>query len=439
MPCRQPSRLWAILLTYLLLLCSLLAQETGTAPERTQEDGMKEAVDDIMGDHVVQQQPPAAESNSNEEDTNIRGKWGTGGTAVNDSNEGQNGLPNASEEEDSSQGSSSFSIHREGGAAPPKETETNSKPGTDELKNETTAKRHWGQMLKPPKETAEASKNHSSNHHTSTSSSHGSKHMPIIGKHRDGTSSNAFPEGFVLTARVFTGGDGLAHFDNDEDISLPYIYCGADGSTTAALAVHTAIFREAIAAPTVWNTGDMRPTLAVALRSFRMKLDSGEEQVFQPGDVVLLEDTIRPGHQMVVSDHRDLVVMFVTLQRKHHDIGRENLSIQRASLKQRTCDDGKTKTNADIAARLQSLEWDGRRTRTVILGIVSLSLSTLAADFLAKTAPLWLAVGIGGSVFVAGATFGLTSLLETILTKLHLNSIRRSFDSRNSETKNAPE
>jgi hypothetical protein len=57
---------------------------------------------------------------------------------------------------------------------------------------------------------------------------------------------------------------------------------------------------------------------------------------------------------------------------------------------------------------VSSLPWQKQHTmlRRAVLGILGLSLTTLLADFLAKTTPLWLAVGIGGTCLVAGGTVG---------------------------------
>jgi hypothetical protein len=80
--------------------------------------------------------------------------------------------------------------------------------------------------------------------------------------------------------------------------------------------------------------------------------------------------------------------------------------------------------------------WDGRRIRMLILGTIGLSLSTLAADFLGKTAPLWLAVGIGGTCFVAGSTYGITMAGDYLLTQLQLWFERRRLESNQNNVKN---
>jgi hypothetical protein len=270
------------------------------------------------------------------------------------------------------------------------------------------------------------------------------------------------PEGFTLTARVYIdSSDNLAHFDYDEtnpdtsggddddddndtarhcSIALPYFDCGALGSTTAALPVKHAYFRHALSAPTVWTSPDRHATLAIALSPYRMELDSGEVWNGRAGDVILLEDAIRPGHRIVAADKQHAVsVLFVTLTKPHYHIGKQHLSLQKAIAKSlpppcpdeyfnatthssANATDPLSETNVQtrdfVPRKIMAGSWDMRRLRLIALGTVALSLSTLMADFLAKTAPLWLAVGIGGTCFVVGATYGLTVAAEYAFTTL---------------------
>jgi hypothetical protein len=267
------------------------------------------------------------------------------------------------------------------------------------------------------------------------------------------------PDGFTLTARVYIdSADNLAHFDyestpdssgDDDDttrhcsIALPYFDCGALGSTTAALPVKHAYFRHALSAPTVWTSPDRHATLAIALSPYRMELDSGEVWNGRAGDVILLEDAIRPGHRIVAADKQHAVsIMFVTLTKPHYHIGKQHLSLQKAIAKSLPppCPDeyvnatkhspaNATDPNQVSETNVQTQDfvprntmvgssWDMRRLRLIALGTVALSLSTLMADFLAKTAPLWLAVGIGGTCFVVGATYGLTVAADYAFTTL---------------------
>jgi hypothetical protein len=272
------------------------------------------------------------------------------------------------------------------------------------------------------------------------------------------------PDGFTLTARVYIdSADNLAHFDyetnpdasgngngdDDDDttvrhcsIALPYFDCGALGSTTAALPVKHAYFRHSLSAPTVWTSPDRHATLAIALSPYRMELDSGEVWNGRAGDVILLEDAIRPGHRIVAADKQHAVsILFVTLTKPHYHIGKQHLSLQKAIAKSLPppCPDEYlnvttnspsnatdptqvSETNVQsrdfVPRRIMAGSWDMRRLRLIALGTVALSLSTLMADFLAKTAPLWLAVGIGGTCFVVGATYGLTVAADYAFTTL---------------------
>lgn len=300
---------------------------------------------------------------------------------------------------------------------------------------------------------------------SSSSNSESMAHLPFVAtKHglaaAAGTSSSSTqhqqrinpPEGFTFAARVYIGEDDkLAHFDTDDQqqcpVSLAYFDCGASGSTTAALPVQNAYFRHSLSAPTVWNDPDMHAALAVALQPLVMELDSGETLRFQAGDVILLEDTIQPGHRILGSDdkhhhHNSVSVLFLTLPKPHYHTGKNNLSLKQAVTHADTpCPDRDSiedSVDGDFSSivavkrrrrhRQQvTTSWDARRIRMFAFGTVALSISTLAADFLAKTAPLWLAVGIGGTCFVAGTTYGLTLSGEYLFTVWDLRRERQKL------------
>lgn len=267
-----------------------------------------------------------------------------------------------------------------------------------------------------------------------------SSHIPFVASKKQQQQHNP-PDGFTLAARVYTGDDKVAHFDCDEDqqcpITLPYFDCGASGSTTAALPVKHAYFRHSLSASTVWIDPDMHPVLAIALAPFRMELDSGESMQLKAGDVVLLEDSIRPGHRMVISENHNLSVLFVTLPQPHYHTGKQHSSLKKMALhKAAPCPTdqygvgiggGGGAAAANVRAS-STLAWDARRLRMLALGTVALSISTLVADFLGKTAPLWLAVGVGGTCFVAGSTYGLTVAGDLAFANLKLWHERRRLE-----------
>jgi hypothetical protein len=272
------------------------------------------------------------------------------------------------------------------------------------------------------------------------SASDETSHIPFIASKHLQNQHNP-PEGFTLAARVYIGTDKLAHFDYDDDkrcsISLPYFDCGASGSTTAPVPVKHAYFRHSLSAPTVWVDPDMHPVLAVALAPFTMELDSGESLEFRAGDVVLLEDSLRPGHRMIVSDNHSLSILFVTLPQPHYHTGKQHLSLKKAVAQKTTPCLERNGLDDFAQSRASSIRpsvvWDARRIRLVFLGTVALSISTLAADFLGKTAPLWLAVGVGGTCFVVGSTYGLTLAGDYVFTALELWRERRRLESQTSK------
>jgi len=152
------------------------------------------------------------------------------------------------------------------------------------------------------------------------------------------------PQGFRLTARIVTSpSDGLAYFldslpsdPNDEEhdwlMGIPYTYvkCGPTiESTTEAFSITDMVARHfpAGAAPGHWvnlgggvtldsksiatdgesgprylngNLHDGHPKLLVALSPVEITVSGNfeETRVFQPGDVLLLEDTLGKGHKM---------------------------------------------------------------------------------------------------------------------------------------------
>ena len=301
------------------------------------------------------------------------------------------------------------------------------------------------------------------------------------------------PEGFAITARVYIDSkDKLAHFDVMDEtngevnstvrsnrIMLPYYDCGVSGATTAALPVKQIHFRHALSSPTTVYVDQssldskvvLHPVLAVALSSLTVELDSGAHMNFVAGDAILFEDTIRPGHLLTVSKgSTNLTVLLITLPNRHHHIGKQYLSIKAAlkvyTPKSTPCLISKPKDDIDNArlnfhsedAEFETISTTdssfndssnlaaspddvinsstaifsdtGRRIRIVLLGTIAFSLSTLMADFLGRTAPLWLAVGVGGTCFVLGSTYAITTFSDFLYTTLSLWHERRKLEQK---------
>jgi hypothetical protein len=304
------------------------------------------------------------------------------------------------------------------------------------------------------------------------------------------------PEGFVIAARVYTDPrDKLSHFDTDPAaLTLTYWDCGVAGSTTPYISVKHAYFRHALAATTTVissndsysysssshsnsNPDSMHPVLVVALTPVTIEVNSGAAQHFQPGDVILLEDVLRPGHKMRPSHQHpsqpkkdqhhpaDVQLLFLTMPHPYHHTGKDHVSLSALASNSRliqrnpcpnpnivsqASSDSATTSPLDSSEAASSSTIDrtysGTTTgsgdqessspsstsssinrpylvyqpppspftqwwkhpnagRWVVLGVAGLSTSTLMADFLCKTAPLWLAVGVGGGCFVAASTY----------------------------------
>jgi len=152
-----------------------------------------------------------------------------------------------------------------------------------------------------------------------------------------------------------------------------------------------------------------------------------------------LEDVLLPGHKMKPLN-QDLMVLFLTLPQQHYHTGKDHLSIKTVSKKQEPCrqvtnndpDDDVTTGSIieDVTNAADSL-WNAHKIRIVCLSVLGMSLSTLAADFLGKVAPLWLAVGVGGTAFVATGTWGFVKIIDSLWNALELWQERRKLGTNN--------
>lgn len=367
------------------------------------------------------------------------------------------------------------------------------------VKDDSGAKRLWGST-----NTAETNSDNidttasteANNHEAEKNSTEkklpdSSQNIPFVAVPKThGTNSNSKMQqhllhhpvdGFHISARVYIDiKDAKAHFDYSDDrtknmkeLTLPYWDCGVFGSTTSPLSVNEAFFRTSIgAASTSWiNAGDYiiekhNPVLVIALSPCLLELNSGESRHVMSGDVLLLEDSILPGHRFgpPVSTNGgtsgDIKLLFLTLPHHHYRVGKENFSLQAAiEMKPKDpCPDknftgqpsnhdvfttfvvqneknesinsseiiikrqGRYNTMNRIIRRSSTFYWNSRRLRLFMLSTVGISISALAADFIGRTAPLWLAVGIGGVFFVGFGTFGFTVVMDRLLSSIELNN-----------------
>lgn len=230
-------------------------------------------------------------------------------------------------------------------------------------------------------------------------------HIPFVpNKNTAGSAAAAAaarpPEGFHITSRVYTDPDDkLAHFDTTSHILLEYLECGARGSTTSPLQIKNAYFRHAMPkqAPHLWSGTEFgtHPQLLIPLKPLELLLNSGEQRLFEAGDVILLEDVLAAGHKIrSPNEHQDMSALLLTLPQHYHHVGKDRVSLT-TSNRNKAIVGCETSRDALIRERIR---------KTIFAGI-GLGLSSFFAVFLGKVAPLWLSVGVGGTCFIVGGTY----------------------------------
>ncbi|CAB9496198.1 expressed unknown protein [Seminavis robusta] len=296
--------------------------------------------------------------------------------------------------------------------------------------------------------------------------SNGSKNIPFV-HHTNHHHHQPIkpPSGFAICARVYTDPhDKLAHFTDVEEgdhITLPYWECGATGSTTSPLPVKDAYFRHALSGskPQVWSGAEYgpHPQLVVALKRMEIVLNSGETKQLTPGQVVLMEDVVSGGHKFkALEADFDMTYLVLTLPQHYHHVGKDRMALKQGTMekkKQPPCANEQPQQQQQQHAAggafvpkstplttLSSWETilsghtvpDGEvaplregRVRKLLLGAIGVSVSSLVVDFLGKVAPLWLAVGIGGTCFVAGGTYGIVQCGDYLWTEWEMSQEKK--------------
>jgi hypothetical protein len=264
-------------------------------------------------------------------------------------------------------------------------------------------------------------------------------HIPFKPKTSASSSSSAThppPPGFQITTRVYIEPrDKLAYIDEDP-ITLPYWDCGTVGSTTTPLTIKEVTFRHSLTQSQAWTgTDGKHPFLCVALTEFLLEVSSGASKVIQPGQVVLLEDVLIPGHKLRPLHHHDVQVMFLQLPKTHYSTGKESISLPTTvvndpcPIPERMSSSSSSSSSSYSKNVVKRGERDARLLR-ILLGLTGASLFTIMADFLGKTAPLWLAVGVGGSCFVTAGTVGTIALGEACVSNLQAWIQQRRLQSK---------
>lgn len=178
-----------------------------------------------------------------------------------------------------------------------------------------------------------------------------------VGVDSTASSSNNPPQGFTLSARIVTSPqDGLSYFLDVPDgdmttmMTIPYTFldCGRNiESTTEAFSLDDLVVRHLPAGADIghWvNLGggvtidtedeyedsfpryingnhDGRPKLLVALSPIEIVVSGNDEEsrTFNPGEIILMEDTLGKGHKMKAnSPGKDLKVIMISLPHTVH-------------------------------------------------------------------------------------------------------------------------
>lgn len=304
-----------------------------------------------------------------------------------------------------------------------------------------------------------------------------------------------FEKGFEITTRVYTDPhDKLAHFDetfldekdNDSDsdttttdgsttknaksppptkpIVLPYWECGVAGSTTVPVPLSSLTVRHLLGGSKPGsfekgcgrgettgiggglgmgmglgggsNNDDTHPRLIVPLTTMEIVLNSGQTRIFEPGDVILLENCLSGGHILQGHEGHDMVVLLLTLPHPYHHAGKDRDSLssifEKNFWKQNPCKTGLANNGSEGDAskkrnRGELARWSRsyRLRRRLGLGIIGSGISLAMADFLGKVAPLALAVAAGGTLVAMGGTYGIVRLGEYGLDELDYWQERR--------------
>lgn len=287
--------------------------------------------------------------------------------------------------------------------------------------------------------------------------------------------SHVPPEGFTLTAHIITNPhDRNSYFTtaaNDpqgpkDELLIPFLECGAVGSTTQGIPLHRAYFRHfpKSAHPTEF-TPAREPHLLICLNQCEVVVSGGndgeEKRVFERGSVILVEDVMGRGHKLYSSDG-DVSVLMLTIppsSSHHHGVGKKDESgssvagigrrvgggVMSLFGKKRQKKNSKSEGMANSDCRLEhdpaysalglqsqsdaendemslvrTIARNAPTKRRVAWASIGLGVSTLTAVFLSKVAPLQLAVGIGGVCVVGGGTIGVVKGGEWVCDEIEV-------------------
>lgn len=120
----------------------------------------------------------------------------------------------------------------------------------------------------------------------------------------------------VTVTRLYTGADGLSHF---EPIALEFApVAGRPNTVTESEAVPTKKSYFVRLAPGFfedWHNADVRRYVITISGRSEVEVTGGQKLVVQPGQIVFAEDLTGKGHTFRVLGNSDWVALFVDLEK----------------------------------------------------------------------------------------------------------------------------
>lgn len=111
--------------------------------------------------------------------------------------------------------------------------------------------------------------------------------------------------------RIFTGSDGVTHFEN---IEIPLEDAGGIGRLSAPRPATRVIFRETPPDHDFdWHPAPDRQYIVLLDGVIRIEIGDGEVRDFRGGDVLLVEDTTGRGHRTRTVDGQVRRSIFIAL------------------------------------------------------------------------------------------------------------------------------
>ncbi len=115
---------------------------------------------------------------------------------------------------------------------------------------------------------------------------------------------------FSIT-RIYADANGDSHF---EDISIPLTDAGDIGFLSEKMPASGIVFRKVI--PTydyTFHNAPSRQYIVLLDGAIEIETSLGEKRIFQPGDVLLAEDTTGKGHRSKNLENKERKSLFITL------------------------------------------------------------------------------------------------------------------------------